>query len=373
MKILYVFRSLAMWGGIERILVDKMNHLVTMYGAEVYMLTSDQGSHSIPYMTEEDVHVEDMGIRFHQQYQYKGLKRLWMAWLLHHRFEQRLKKKIAAIRPDVIVAVATDHASSLVKVKGRVPLVVESHSICQRTLHSNRFLHQYFDRRLQMALYRSKAIVALTEGDAQEWRKLYGSRVRVIPNVVHLNTTGQLSTLQQRRVIFVGRFDYQKQVLNVIRIWKHVFSRHQDWELHIYGGGDQQKEAEMQALLAHANISIHPPTPDIFSRYLESSILVSASLFEPFGLVLPEAMSCGLPVVTYDCPYGPASIITDGEDGFLINQGDEQQFAERLSLLMDEEPLRRQMGQKAAISAQRFSAERVMPVWKDLFEELAGK
>ena len=64
-------------------------------------------------------------------------------------------------------------------------------------------------------------------------------------------------------------------------------------------------------------------------------VIVSASLFEPFGLVLPEAMSCGLPVVTYDCPYGPASIITDGEDGFLINQGDEQQFAERLSLLMD--------------------------------------
>ena len=373
-----------MWGGIERILVDKMNYLVTMYGAEVYMLTSDQGSHVIPYQIAKGVHVEDLGIRFHQQYQYGGLRRLWMAWLLQRRFEQRLKKKIATIQPDVIVTVATDHADSVAKVKGQIPLVVESHSICLRTLHTDRFLHQYYDWRLRKALYKAQAIVALTEGDAQEWRKLYGERVKVIPNMVHLSPTTQhpspnthhpTSNTQHpspttHRAIFVGRFDYQKRVLDIIRIWQQVFPAHQDWQLDIYGEGEQQKEAEMAALLAHANITIHPPTADIFSRYQESSILVSTSLFEPFGLVIPEAMSCGVPAVAYDCPYGPASIITDGEDGFLVPLGHAQQFAERLSQLMDNEPLREQMGKKAIVSAQRFSAAEVMPQWKELLGSL---
>ena len=370
MKILYVFRSLAMWGGIERILVDKMNYLATIYGAEVNMLTSDQGSHAIPYQTAEGVHVEDLGIRFHQQYQYRGLRRLWMAWQLQRRFEQRLKAKIAAIKPDVIIAVATAHADSIAKVKGRVPLVVESHSICLRTLHSERFMHQYYDRRLQKALYKADAIVSLTEGDAREWRQRYGKRVKVIPNMVHLNTSGQYTTQQQRRVIFVGRFDYQKRVLDIIRIWQQVFIQHQDWQLHIYGEGEQKKEAELAAFAAHANITIHPPTADIFSCYCESSILVSTSLFEPFGLVIPEAMSCGVPVVAYDCPYGPASIITDGADGFLIPTGNEQRFAERLCQLMDDEPLRMEMGRKAITSAQRFSASNIMPLWKKLFDEV---
>ena len=90
MKILYVFRSLAQWGGIERVLVDKMNYLVAMYNYDVYMLTADQGDHSVPYPLEDGVHFEDLCIRFHQQYLYRGLKRLIVARRLSRLFKQRL-------------------------------------------------------------------------------------------------------------------------------------------------------------------------------------------------------------------------------------------------------------------------------------------
>ena len=70
MKVLYVFRSLAVWGGIERVLVEKMNYLSQVYGYDVYMLTSDQGNHPVPYHLDDNVHFEDLNIRFHQQYQY---------------------------------------------------------------------------------------------------------------------------------------------------------------------------------------------------------------------------------------------------------------------------------------------------------------
>ena len=117
------------------------------------------------------------------------------------------------------------------------------------------------------------------------------------------------------------------------------------------------------------NIHIHQPTDCIFDVYRESSILVSTSLFEPFGLVIPEAMSCGLPIVAYNCPFGPSSILSDGNDGFLIQNNDQRAFADRLCQLMSDGTLRSQMGRAAIISSCRFEAKQIMPQWKTLFEQ----
>jgi glycosyltransferase involved in cell wall biosynthesis len=108
-------------------------------------------------------------------------------------------------------------------------------------------------------------------------------------------------------------------------------------------------------------------------KYIGSSILLLTSLFEPFGLVLPEAMSCGLPVVSFDCPYGPADIITDGVDGFLIKNRDVQAFADRVCQLIEDKELRVRMGQAAIKSSQRYRADVIMPKWKELFESLCRK
>jgi glycosyltransferase involved in cell wall biosynthesis len=96
------------------------------------------------------------------------------------------------------------------------------------------------------------------------------------------------------------------------------------------------------------------------------------SLYEPFGLVIPEAMSCGLPVVSYDSPYGPASIISDGKDGYVIPMHDIQAFANRLCQLMGDEELRKEMGKRAIVSSQRFSSDKIMPMWKELLEKLTS-
>ena len=102
-------------------------------------------------------------------------------------------------------------------------------------------------------------------------------------------------------------------------------------------------------------------------------MLLLTSVYEPFGLVMPEAMSCGLPVVAFDCPYGPADIITDGVDGFLIKNRDVKAFADRVCQLIEDKELRQRMGQTAIQSAQRYAPERIMPLWKELFESLPCK
>jgi glycosyltransferase involved in cell wall biosynthesis len=216
-------------------------------------------------------------------------------------------------------------------------------------------------------------VVALTKGDADEWRKLTPN-VCVIPNVVHLNDSGIYGDCTAKSVIFVGRFSKQKDIGSLLRIWTLVHQRHSDWCLHIYNGCNE----EMYSLIDEirkidANIQIHDPTSDIIERYKESSILILTSCFEPFGLVLPEAMSCGLPVVAFDCPYGPADIITDGVDGFLIQNSNIELFADKVCSLMDNVVIRLQMGQAGLQSSKRYSAEDIMPQWKSLFEQISIK
>lgn len=372
MRVLYFFRSLAICGGIERIMVDKMNYLVSMCGYEVYMMTSDQGKHPVPYPLDEKVHLEDLDIQFHHQYLYHGLKRLFVRKWMARLFESRLSKRIQDIQPDVIVCTTANYLdiNVLVKLKGGIPLVVESHSICRQTIDHKGFRNRYTGYMYRRGLSKAQVVVSLTEDDANEWRKIY-SHVVAVPNMVHLNE-GTVSTLENKRVIWVGRFDYQKRPLEMVRIWEKVQPFFPDWQLDIYGEGEQRQELEDKVCSLGINIEVHQSTEHIFDCYRDSSILVSTSLFEPFGLVISEAMSCGLPVVAYDCPYGPADIITDGVDGFLINNSDIGVFADKVCLLIENEDLRRQMGRNGIVSSQRYRPDIIMPKWIELFKQLTS-
>ena len=374
MRILYVNDALAIWGGMERILVEKVNLLAEMFDYDMHVVTANQGSHPLPYTLSSRVHFQDLDISFHHSYHYKGLKR-WLTWREKHAlFQNKLKAYINAVCPDVIVCMRTELTSDILKSKGDIPLVFESHASrwAQRFNGYSMFevlMSDLSNRRIKHA----DMVVALTRGDAADWR-LLNPRVSVIPNVVHLNESGVYSSVSNKSVIFVGRYSHQKDIDSLIKIWQIVNSRHPDWTLNIYGGfGVEQQRLVSTINQLSINIVTHAPTPEIFSKYLESSIMVLTSRFEPFGLVLPEAMSYGLPVVAFDCPYGPAEIITDGVDGFLVGGRDVQMFASKVCLLIENDGLRRTMGQRGILSCQRYAAERVMPLWKDLFEQLAGK
>jgi glycosyltransferase involved in cell wall biosynthesis len=215
-------------------------------------------------------------------------------------------------------------------------------------------------------------IVSLTQRDALDWKTI-NPHVEVIPNVVHLNNSGKYNDRSFKTAIFVGRYSYQKDLQSLLRVWEIVSQRHSDWQLHIYGGYGIEKDQVLSEIKKmDASILVHESTSDIMERYKESSILLLTSRYEPFGLVLPEAMSCGLPVVAFDCPYGPADIIADGVDGFLIKNRDIDEFANKVCQLIESEELRRQMGNNGIISSQRYRADAVMPQWIRLFDELTS-
>ena len=138
MKIVYVFRSLAVWGGIERILVDKMNWLVA-HGYEVSMITADQGQHALAYPMDSRIRFTDLNICYHHQYRYKGIRRLIDLWQRQRRFKLLLKERLQAECPDIIICTTANYVDMLTSLKGQVPLIVESHSLCSRLVDTGRF------------------------------------------------------------------------------------------------------------------------------------------------------------------------------------------------------------------------------------------
>lgn len=374
MRILYINDAWAIWGGLERVLIDKMNYLANEEGYEIFTITYDQGTNPIPFPLSSKVIYHDLNVLLYHYYRYHGLKRIYYKYKLEKLLIKRLQSKIGEIMPDVIVCPRIYLLAYVLKVKGNIPLVYESHSFYKWIAMEKKglvwfFMHRYYNRLVKSV----QMVVTLTEGDALEWRKV-AKHATVIPNVVKLNHSGQYSNCQSKSVIFVGRLSLQKDVHSLLRIWSIVHQRFPEWQLHIFGDCGEETESIFHAVEGmDANISIHEPTPQIFEKYIESSVLLLTSLHETFGLVLPEAMSCGLPVVSFDCPYGPADIITDGVDGFLIRHRSIEDFAEKVCLLMENPELRVKMGKAGIVSSMRYGVSKIMPLWKGLFAQLVEK
>lgn len=379
MKVVYFYPQFVNSAGTERILIEKANCLAELYDYEIVLLTFQQGNHPLSYSLSDKVKHVDLDTRYDSLYQYNSFVRLWKWYLLDRVLQERFNTFMQEFRPDIIVS--TTGFANVLSVVSKCPLAViriaESHVDMRYQMeHSTynrksilRRIHVWNDMRIvrkRMRYY--NLLVALNQADAKDWSKYV--RTVVITNVVHLNPTGKISDLKSQHVIFAGRYVPQKGLLDLLKIWSLVSKKHPDWHLDLFGEGEQKKLLVDEAARMRANVHIHQSESQIFNRYIESSIFVLPSLFEPFGLVMPEAMSCGLPVVAFNCPYGPAEIITDGVDGFLVEDRDIPQFAERICQLIASETLRRQMGQAAIASSQRYSAKVVMPQWRALFESL---
>lgn len=370
MLIVYITDAFAVWGGMERVLADKMNYLAAQYGYDVVLLTVNQGGHDIPFNLNVTIKHKDLGVVMHQQYAYHGFLRLLRRQKLNSQLKQKMSKTIHKLRPDIIICVKLDFVGLLFKVKGKIPLIVESHTMFRsESIDGSGWLRRLHLWYFKCYVRKADAVVALTNGDANDWRRI-NRNVFVIPNIVHLNDSGLISDQQNKSVIFVGRFSVQKDIDSLLRIWRIVNERYPDWTLNIYGDGELKEHFLPIINLLNANIHVFYPVEQIMDKYIENSILLLTSIYEPFGLVIPEAMSCGLPVVSFDCPYGPRKIITDGVDGFLVKDRRVETFAEKVCQLIEDHNLRQRMGKASILSAQRYSVENIMPKWKALFEEL---
>lgn len=219
---------------------------------------------------------------------------------------------------------------------------------------------------------RFDAIAVLTQGDREDYQRLLpASRIVHIPNAVHAMEP-RYTSYANHIAVAAGRLMPQKGFDLVIPAFEQVVRHHPDWQLRIFGTGE--KQAELRALIEehhlYNNVFLMGHSRKLDEELAKASFYVLSSRFEGLPMVMIEAMTHGLPVVSFDCPTGPAEVITDGKEGFLLPPGDVGALANGMRRLIDDEGLRAEMGAAALTTARSYAPEVVHPRWETLFQEL---
>lgn len=377
MKILYAVESVNLPGGYDRVIIEKCNYLAE-HGYDVIICVSSHALAPPYYPISNRVRVVDLGIDFHRQYRHGLILRAWVYFSLMRRYRRLLSNLLFSEHPDVVITTLGREIDFITDIHDGSAKIGESHiakdyvrnfHLMEQRGFIYRMIAHRWRRKLNQNVRGLDALVLLTQHDADSWKGL--TQTVVIPNPLPFYPQ-QASSCDNKQVIFVGRFNEQKGLEYLVETWEEVHHQHSDWTLHLYGDGEQERM--LRQLISQFSLEdvviVHRPTKQIMEKYQESSIFLLTSRFEGFGMVLIEAMACGLPVVSFNCPWGPADIIRDGEDGFLVEYLNTKEAAQRVSQLIENPILRKEMGVRARKNIQRYNRDVVMKQWTDLFESL---
>ena len=375
-KIVYCLNSISHLGGIAVVTIAKANALADIEGNEVYVCVSDHEQNAWSAKLSAKVHLIDLDIDYYAD-DWKSEWHVWKGIVVKRRLHRKkLNAVLQTIHPDIVLSVGQSEKYMLPELKGNWLNVRELHYLSHYRQHAatgfwNRLMAGLCDRYdFNWKIRRYDHLVLLTEEDRKKhWKD--AENVSVIANPLTMDRRSPSSTTN-KKIISVGRLERQKNYPSLIRAFGRTAEKHPDWILEIYGDGSQKKSLRrlVDELHLSDNVFIREPVQSVADRFSEASCFVLSSKYEGFGLVIVEAMSCGLPVVSYDCPCGPKDIISDGEDGFLVPTGDERMLAEKMNFLIEHPEQRRTMGAAALKKAEHFRMEKIIPVWMDLFGKL---
>lgn len=374
-KLVYLTPTLASPAGMERVLHNKVCWLVRNHHHNIIIVTTDQGQSPLYFDFPKEVRIIDLGINYSASFSLNPIARTIALYKKRRLHKRKLTALLLKERPDITVALYPSEISVLSRIKDGSKKVLE--------FHSNRFFRMnqgYQGIHAWVARYRTWAdkrfvsrfdrCVVLTHEAMEQWGNM--SNLEAIPNAItHVPSVSAVN--DSHRVIAVGRLIYEKGFDRLLKAWALLPDDvRRDWRLDIFGGGEQ--EASLNALIKELGIDhsakICPPTRMIFEEYAKSSFLVTTSRSEGFGMVILEAMSCGIPVISYDFQCGPREIIQDGINGFLVQKGNIEALSEKILFLIQNPDLRNRLASNAKEVRTTFSEDRIMHMWEHLFDTL---
>ena len=229
-------------------------------------------------------------------------------------------------------------------------------------------------RALKRAYPRLDALAVLTRDDLRDYGELLASaptQVVQIPNAVP-ELQGERSDLSNPVVLAAGRLTRQKGFDRLIEAFALVVRRRPEWTLRIFGSGHDRELLRAMILdhHLHNHVFLMGRTEHLGRELSRASVFALSSRFEGLPMVILEAMSKGVPVVSFDCPTGPAEMISDGVDGVLVPDGDVAAFADGLVALIDDTERRHRMGAAAVEKAHEYDLAVVGRRWDALLDEL---
>lgn len=378
MRLLIIHRSFALVGGAERVITDKANYLAGK-GHQIMLVSYEQGSHPLPYELHASVRYKDLDCRFFTLSKYSPLLHLYHYLRLKKKFTSSLRSVALNFKPDVVV-LASDWQTltkNVIDAVTPVPVIAEFHNAYDYVMRKVGVTDGWLKSKLTQSYFRHTLknlglcahLVVLTESDASCWRKHF-TNVSVIPNPVTVYPD-EINDVPKDigRIIFVGRFNREKRIDRLIDAFSMIAAKYPEWHVDIFGDGNEKENllSQIRDLNLEGRVVIHEPTKAIYDEYKRSEMLVLCSEHEASPLVLVEAMACGVPCVSMDCPNGPREIIADGVNGLLAKNGDIKDFAMKIEWLITHGKERENMGCHARIFASTRKLSVVMEKWSSLY------
>jgi len=383
MKLVFLCNNMKSTNGVERVLSQRLSLLVESGEYEVYLITYNQFGAPFSFHISDKVHYIDLATRYLYACSYHGWYQYLDRFFSKIKFKNAVRRCISRINPDVVTCVDI-YLADLETVLGlslNAVKVVECHcglSAYYGDIDKNSIDKRSKELKIKEKLIRSvrkfDKIVVMTEAERMDWK--LGEKVLCIPNMLASYPDRAHEDNQTfHRVISVGRYAFQKGYDMLLEAWKIVEKKYPEWSLHIYGShdGDMGNYEQLKQTVDNykmSNVYLHQATSDVYSKYAESDFYVMSSRFESFGLVLIESMACALPVISFDCKYGPQSIVKAGQTGVLVSENDVEKLADAIFSMIENDDARRKMAANARIESKVYLPGNIMPLWHDFYKSL---
>lgn len=372
MKIVYCLAGTFNSGGMERIVIKKANWLAKN-GYDVTIVTTDQNSRP-DYFKLVNVRRVDLDISYSQNQSInpfiKYIKRRYKIY----RHKKLLSSYLKSERADIVISTFGNEVEFLTKIKDGSKKIAEIHFSRWFRLQFNRKgIWKYIDRYLTHNDYKFlkeyDKFICLTHEDYNNWG--YLPNIEVIPNFIE-NISLTPAQLENESLIAVGRLTYQKGYDYMIKAWRIVTHEYPKWKLSIYGDGELYNSLNrlIEQLGLLDSVKINKPISNIDEEYRKQSGLILTSHYEGLPMVILEAMSEGLPIVSFACQCGPRDIIVNGVNGFLVEEGNVNLLADKIKLLISSKDLRKKLGKNSLTQAANYLDSKIMPLWEDLFKRV---
>lgn len=376
LKIVYVTPALYMAGGVERVLTLKANYFAEHFGYDITIILTEGKDKPLFYPLSDKINVINLNIGFEELWMCSFLKKIFVYLKKQHQFKKALTDELMRLRPDITISLLRREINFINDIKDGSRKIGELH--INRANYRNyntedvgivkKLFSKLWSANLVSHLKKLDKLVVLTEKDREAWTEL--NNVVVIPDPLSF-TPASVSPLTEKRVVAIARYSHEKGIDLLLKAWAIVEKRVDDWRLDVFGDGDRTVYEQLidKLLIDRSRCQLHGRTNDVEHEYVNSSLFVLSSRFEGFGMVLTEAMACGLPIVSFDCPWGPRSIISNNGDGLLVENGNFVALAEGLSSIMNDDSLRISMAKAGKKNVRWFRMEYIAQQWKVIFEK----
>lgn len=382
-NILYLIPSLTNSGGMERVLTDKVNYLIKSGSYDITILTTDMESGEKPfYELDANIKVINLEIFFDTVFYLPLLKKIKKSKGLLEMYEKKLSNYILENKIDICISMGAKELEFFSKLDVPVIKFFESHF--NPTVRSSfisdhkgnslfwNLIGKYRDWQYKQQTKDLDQVIVLTKSAKAEWEKTH-SNISLINNPTPFTIISDKNNDEQyNRALAIGRLEDQKGFDLLIECWIQVYAKYPNWKLDIFGEGS--KKEMLQKMINENNlrhvISLKGITRNVQQELLTSDFYIMSSRYEGLPMVLLESIACGLPIVSFNCPTGPAELIENNDCGLLVLNGDIRDLSEKIIHMIENPGLRKEMSIVARDKVKKYSIGVIMSQWENLFAEM---